>query len=181
MKEQEAPKLADMQKPPLTKKNSQMAIDASKKQEKVRKYDHRYSLNGSSAKNSNASQSKEKRRPKQSPPVLSRNKQTSKRLDAIERNNTLEPKEAKPLKPSQISRKEARARIGLGDIPDDKIEEIIKVKKEKVKNSGSKTKLTAQDEQILQPSQPVSRQLNRQSIEKAKSSEGTLIRKPTIK
>ena len=35
-----------------------------------------------------------------------------------------------------MTRKEARVNIGLGDIPEDKIEQIVKNKKEKIKNSG---------------------------------------------
>ena len=41
--------------------------------------------------------------------------------------------EQKPPKPSKLSRKEQRARIGLSDIPDEKIEEFVKVKKTKPK------------------------------------------------
>jgi len=42
-------------------------------------------------------------------------------------------KDSKALKHFKLSRKEARARIGLGSIPDDKIEEFMKDSKPKVK------------------------------------------------
>ena len=105
---------------------------------------------------------------------MSRNKSINKRNDQIERRNTFDPKESKSIKPSQISRKEARARIGLADIPDEKINVLIKQSKDKLKTFEQRTQIQPVEDEINKHCfEYKSRQNNKSKIEKSHSTEMT--------
>jgi hypothetical protein len=90
----------------------------------------------------------------------------------------------KKVKPLKLSRKEARARIGLGDIPDEKIREIVKVKKNKLSISkqqdvtGPANKPPAQ---VFQYQKSRSRVSIEPRISNSKSTESIKESKPNIK
>ena len=78
------------------------------------------------------------------------------------------------MKPSQITRKEARARIGLGDIPGEKIDVLIKQNKDKLKPSELKIQSqTIEEDSSKQYFEYKSRQNIKPKIEKSNSIENT--------
>lgn len=98
--------------------------------------------------------------------------------------NTIESKESKPEKVYKLSRKEARARIGLGDIPDEKIENKVKVKKERVKITKSRegsSKPLSKPVPTFQYTNARSRQNSKPRIANTKSTDGTRGTKAAIK
>lgn len=167
----------------MPKRSTNQAVaDMISKQAEIRKnLEHRSSFNGNSCKNSNNSQSKEKQR-HLNDAKLSRNKSINKRIDQIERRNTFDPKESKSLKPSQITRKEARARIGLADIPDQKIDVLIQQSKDKLKTSEQRPQTQQiEDEANKHCFEYKSRQSNKPKIEKSRSTEMNSGNKSSIK
>ena len=85
--------------------------------------------------------------------------------------NSHEQQEEKKPKPSKITRKEARARIGLADIPDDRIEELVKNKKSKLQSTSPKNSEVVGDQIYSIPSysKPRSRMGNEFTLENSKS------------
>ena len=164
------------------KANNKAVNEVILKQEHIRKnFEHSSSFNGNYSKAQNNSQSKERSR-HVNEEKLSRNKSISKRGDQIERRNTFDPKKNKQLKPSQITRKEARARIGLGDIPDDKIETLIKQTKEKLKPADQNSHSQSVDEEPINPClEYKSRQIVKMKIDKSNSSENSSLNKGNLR
>lgn len=120
-------------KPPLQKRKSEAVLDILRKQESIRRnLDNRRSFcNTGSRNNKSSEKNKERRSFRQSQEKINNQKLSIKKSMAS--INSIE-NEPKPKPYAKLSRKEARAAIGLGDIPDDKIDEKVKLKKHKIKS-----------------------------------------------
>jgi hypothetical protein len=158
-------------KPPLQKRKSEAVIEILRKQEKIRKnFDNRRSFNDSSSRNSkNNSNYKDRRSFKISQDKLLNHRGTNKSTVTVAKKE----KEHKKLKPSQITRKEARARIGLGDIPDEKIEELVKIKKSKLNHTSPKNieKVVTAVSDFKVPEKVKSRAIVNQKLKNSKSTD----------
>ncbi|CAI2381902.1 unnamed protein product [Moneuplotes crassus] len=117
-------------KPPLQKRRSEAVLEVMRKQERIRKnLSHKGSFCQSSSRNSKPNLLESRKSSRNTQERINKAKFSTKRSQVSVKNKEETSKE----KHFKLSRKEARARIGLSSIPDEKIEEFVKVKKTKVK------------------------------------------------
>jgi hypothetical protein len=175
----------EIPKPPPKKQQSDAVLEVLKKQKEIRRnFENRGSFQGTSSRNSKQnSQSKEKRSFRHSIEKLGKQRSSTKNGDQSPNFDQNEDGDNKPSRGSKLSRKEARARIGLGDIPDEKIEEIIKVKKKKLKTSASKNNIKQISHPMtqLQTQKSRSRLSNDPGLQASKSNEGGRNHKVVVK
>lgn len=164
---------------------SDAVLEVLKKQKEIRRnFEHRGSFQGASSRNSKQnSQSKDKRSFRHSIEKLGKQRLSNKNDEQSPNFDQNEDYDSKPSRGSKISRKEARARIGLGKIPGEKIEEIIKVKKKKLKTSASKNHIKQISHPMtqLQTQKSRSRLSNEPGLQASKSNVGGKNHKVVVK
>lgn len=166
----------DASKPPLQRRKSEAVLEVVRKQQKIRRnFENKGSFCQGSSRNSKSNLFDKTRKTMR----LSQDKLSSQRMGSRKSQSSLKSDEPDVLqhkvKPSKITRKEARARIGLGEIPDDKIEKLIKVKKNKLKVSKDEPDTTEPEKNkttsVFQYQKSRSRLSNDERISTKKSTE----------
>lgn len=173
----------DASKPPLQRRKSDAVLEVVRKQQNIRKnFENKGSFCQGSSRNSKSNLFDKTRKTMR----LSQDKLSSQRMGSRKSQSSLKSDEPdvsqQKVKPSKITRKEARARIGLAEIPDDKIEKLIKVKKNKLKIAKEETDIVEPEKNKMAPvfqyQKSRSRLSNDERISSKKSTESLKESKP---